>query len=85
MITEWLIQLVGGIAAALVSLLPSMGWEQSDFADASNGWGISAAGLNAYIPVTTMFTVAGLLVLVWVGMAAWNGIVWLYHQFWGSS
>ncbi|WP_084129592.1 hypothetical protein [Demequina sp. NBRC 110055] len=85
MITEWLLQLVGGIAAALVSLLPAVNWDVDDFSGASMQWGTSLSAFNVYVPLTAIFAVAGLLLAVWLTTAAWNGLVWVYHQFWGSN
>lgn len=85
MITEALLEAAARVLAALVALLPEVPVNVDDFAGVGFNLGAAGMALNAYIPVGAMFTVAGLLVALWAVMAAWNGIVWIYHQFWGSG
>lgn len=85
MVTEALLQLVVAIAASLVSLIPSVDWDTSDFQQTTFAWGSSLGGFNNYFPVTAVFGAVALLLAVWLSMALWNGVVWVYHQFWGSD
>lgn len=40
---------------------------------------------NRIIPVKEMMTVFVLVMGIKLSMSAWDGIVWVYHQFWGGD
>jgi len=85
MITEALLQVVVAIAASLVSLVPAVDWDTGSFEQTTFSWGSSLGGFNNYFPVTAVFAAVALLFAVWLTMAGWNLVVWIYHQFWGSA
>ena len=62
MITEALLQLVVAIAASMVSLIPSVDWDTSDFEQTTFTWGSSLGGFDNYFPVTAIFGAVALLI-----------------------
>lgn len=85
MITAALLEAAARVLASLFALVPDVALDVDDFGNVGTMLGSSAFGFNDYFPVTALFGAVALLLTVWFSMAAWNAIVWVYHQFWGSS
>lgn len=85
MITEALLEAAARVLGSLVVLMPETEIDTESFTEFGMNIGSAAMAFNEYIPVGAMFGAAAMLIAVWVVMAAWNGLAWVYHQFWGSS
>lgn len=85
MITAALFDAGSRILAALFALVPTTNLDTSGFAAAGATVGAAIFGFNDYFPISTFFQALGLVFAVWVVLGGWNAIVWVYHQFWGSS
>lgn len=84
MITLWLLQLVVGLIIGVDQLVPDL--DIGDGIGDVTGQFVGAMFLlDGYVPLTDIWIAVAVLFAARIGMAAWHGVVWVYHQFWGSS
>lgn len=84
MITDLVISVIAGLVLGLVNLLPKVEIDLDAFAHSTGLMGQLGGAMNGYAPTTQFAIALGLLVTLKVGLSAWNGILFIYHQFWGS-
>lgn len=85
MITEFLLETVVGIVLGLVQMTPASTVDYSQLHDQSQQVGALASALNGYTPVAQVGAALVLLVALKLALLAWQGVMFIYHQFWGSS
>lgn len=86
MITEALLSVVVGLVEWIVSITPTFGVELDlDLAGFFEDVGENAQRLNGWFPVATLAICIGILLAVQAITTVWGFVLWLYHQFWGSS
>lgn len=85
MITEALISAGVGIILGLVSVLPRHDFDAAAMADTFGTVASYAGGLNGYAPVLQLGLAIALLAGLKLALMAWNVVLFIYHQFWGSS
>jgi len=85
MITAALFDAASRILAGLFALVPSTDLDSSAFGNAGSAVGGAIFGFNDYFPTVTFFQALAVVLAVWAVLGVWNLIVWVYHQFWGSS
>lgn len=69
---------------ALVSLFPTI--DISGLGGAGyDGTIHQIASIASILPLLTIVEAAGLVMAVVLALYAWDLIVWIYHQFWGSN
>jgi hypothetical protein len=85
MVVEFLMEMIGGVIRGLVSLLPASPVNPDEVGDSFYSVGGMASALNGYVPILAL--AAGITVLIGFRLALllWQGIMFVYHQFWGSS
>lgn len=82
MITEWIITVFLASIDALFSLFPS--FTVPTF-DSPTGAFAKIGTLNKLFPVTTLILCILAAVTIMVALYLWDAILFIYHQFWGSS
>ncbi|MDR1188132.1 MAG: hypothetical protein LBK95_11875 [Bifidobacteriaceae bacterium] len=85
MITEFILECLFGLIRGLIALGPSYTPPVADAASQASMVGATASGLNSYAPVGTLALVLALLVAAKLALMVWQLVVFIYHQFWGSS
>lgn len=85
MITDFVLDAIFGGIGALLGLAPSV-----TFPDTSGGtsgaWGIGIIhNMNNIVPISTAVSCLLALLALRVAMQAWDILVFVYHQFWGSG
>lgn len=82
MITDLIIGGFIGFIRALTDLIPTFTLP----VPTGNGSVLSIAGsLNSIIPLNHILIAFFACVVVRLALAGWDALVWVYHQFWGSS
>lgn len=77
--------IVGGFLAlirTLTDLIPAIPLPNPS---GSNSFLATLSTANSIIPLATIILGLFAMVAVRFGLYAWDAIVWIYHQFWGSS
>jgi len=82
-ITEALLAIVVGLLSVLDGLLPDLTIEGAGAAAGSFMSGLFV--LNGYVPIVDLLAGTLLLLSARFVMSGWHIVVWIYHQFWGSS
>lgn len=85
MVTEFVVSAVLAIFRALVAPLPVYTLDTAAMSAQSSQVGALAMTLNGYAPVSQLAIALGLLGGLKLALLAWQGVVFVYHQFWGSS
>lgn len=86
MITETLLAVATGLVTWFVSLIPDFGLSLDlDISGDLQQLGSLAFTLDGWFPVTVLVVCLVIVFGVQAAMTVWGFIVWLYHQFWGSS
>lgn len=85
MITVALLDAAVRVLTGLFALIPGYEIDTDSFGTAGGELGSMFFGFDSYFPVTSTFAAVSLLLGLWVGLAAWNFAVWVFHQFWGSD
>lgn len=84
MITEFFIDLTCGIVAGFLSLMPQASLDLSGLEDVGNIIG-RVGPMNEFFPVVTLGACLGLVLAVKFYMLGYHLVMFVYHQFWGSS
>jgi len=82
MITKWIVDAFLAGLDALLSLLPSFTVPTWDNPNGALG---QVANLNRVFPVCTLILCILAVVVVMLALYAWDALVFVYHQFWGSN
>lgn len=85
MITEALIRAAVAVILGMASVLPRHTFDVTAMADTFGQVASYAGGLNGYAPVLQLGLAVGLLASLKLALMAWNVVLFIYHQFWGSS
>lgn len=87
MIIEAVLGVIVGLIEWLVSIFPTFGLDLSevDIASAVESVATAAAALDGWAPVDESLVAFASLLTLQVAISAWGLLVWVYHQFWGSS
>ena len=85
MITDAIITAFFGSINALLSLMPSYVLPTELVVDRTLIIGQYASLSNNIFPLVTIAKIAGLALAIKLLMFGWDFIVYIYHQFWGSS
>lgn len=83
MIVEILLSIVVGIMVTLDELLPDL--EIPGVGEVVGSLMSGLFVLSGYVPLADLFAGLALILGARFVMAFWHIIVWIYHQFWGSS
>lgn len=79
MIIEFLVGVVLAVLGGFLSLIPS--FELPEVPPAMFGeltrW---LNAVNAIFPIDTLFTIMGLALALWMGVFAWNFVLWLWAR-----
>lgn len=77
----------GGLAlgAWLQGLIPTISVDFSGVTDAVQDVVTMVGRFDQYFPVVLMLELTGALIAVRPLIAGFRGLLWLYHQFWGSD
>jgi hypothetical protein len=84
-VTEFVLECLFGLIRGLIALGPTYTPPIAEAARQAETVGGTAAGLGGYVPVGQLALVLALLVVAKLALLAWQLIVFIYHQFWGSS
>lgn len=85
MITEALLSLVVATLTGMLNLAPTWTFDMSGISTNAGSIAGLVSAWNGYFPVVTFGTCLGLVFGFKVGMLGWRFILFVYHQFWGSS
>ncbi len=85
MITQLLVGIILGTISGMLSLAPSWQVDLSPLANAVHDFGHKAATFNGYFPLITLGLCLAIVFGLKAGMFGWRLILFIYHQFWGSS
>lgn len=84
MIVDLIITAILGSINALLSLIPS--WTLPTFGhDDGMAFAEYTQAMNHIVPITTILSIIGAAIALRVIMYGFDGIVWIFHQFWGSD
>jgi hypothetical protein len=85
-ITDALISGFLGFVSGFLSLVPSFGIPGiPNFNDFGVTIGVQLGQVNRFVPLADLFIIIGLALLIAIAMTVWHGVLFVYHQFWGSS
>lgn len=85
MITEWLIRFTFAAVRAVLHLVPVVPAPTLGTAGATRSLGYYVALADGYAPVVLALGAAGTVLAYRIALFVWRGIVFVYHQFWGSN
>ena len=85
MITYALLLLVVNVVLGTVANLPPYTLDTTAINANAEQVGAWASALNGYAPIGQLGLVLGLLVGLKLALLAWQAVLFIYHQFWGSS
>ena len=85
MVVNLLLGLVVGIVLGLIEPLPTYTLDVELLTVQAEQVGAMASSLNGYVPVTQIGLALLLLVGLKLALLLWQTLVFIYHQFWGSS
>lgn len=80
-----LISVAVAVVAGLVDNLPDYDFDTSAFNVQAEQVGAWASALNGYAPIAQLGVALGILVGLRLALLAWQTVVFIYHQFWGSD
>lgn len=81
-ITDFIVSGFLGFIRTLTDLIPAFNLPQPE----TDGTVFGALGsLNAMAPLSAILLATIAALALRLGLVAWDAIVWIYHQFWGSS
>lgn len=86
MVTDFLLGILFGGLNSLLSLLPS--WSLPAPPDAREGTNTMVQALTtvaSIVPLQQVVIATSAAVALVLLLYAWDFLVWVYHQFWGSS
>jgi hypothetical protein len=84
-ITEALLNVLVGVVQGFGSLLPTYTVDVSGLTAGATSVGGLAASMNGYAPVLVLGVALAVVFGYWLALLAFRGVVWLYHQVWGSD
>ena len=85
MITEALVSVMSAVILGFTSLLPSYKVDSSAFGATAGQVGSFAGGLDGFAPIGDLGLALMLIVGLKLALMTWNLVLFIYHQFWGSS
>lgn len=85
-IVETLFRIVLGLVSWIASIIPDFGLNlELNLAGALAQLASALAAVNGWVPMNTLLLSVVMLFIVQIVVSLWGFIVWIYHQFWGSS
>ena len=85
MIIEALLKIISGIVRGFASMLPTHHVDTAALGETVGQIGAYAGALDGYAPMTQLGLALAFLVTLKLALMAWNVILFIYHQFWGSA
>jgi hypothetical protein len=85
MIIDALLSVLAGVIHGFLALLPNYTPDTSALVTSGASVGSWASILNGYVPVQLLGWCLVFLLGIKVVLVAWDGILFVYHQIWGSS
>jgi len=85
MITDALLKVFSAAFRSLLNLIPEWAVPDFDLARAGEMFGRAGALFNEYVPLPLMVACLLALVALHIAHGMWQGVLFVYHQFWGSS
>lgn len=84
MVTEALLVILAASARGLFALVPAVDIGLGLFEQAYQV-GTWFTALNRYVPMGAVIGVLFMLLALKLFLFGWRVVIWIYHQFWGSS
>lgn len=84
MITDLILSAFTGIILGLFEPLPVHPVDTSVIEGQTSQIGAMASALNGYAPIGLLGACLAVLLTLKVALLAWRGVLFVYHQFWGS-
>lgn len=85
MITAWLLGLLLGTLSGMLGLIPGGVLDMSGMVANVSMISSLAGTLNGYFPLVTLGICLGVVLGLKLLMMGWRLVLFVYHQFWGSS
>lgn len=85
MIVLAIVVVVVGLVLGLVGNLPTYTLDLSQVQQDASQIGAWASALNGYAPIVQLGAAIGILLGLKLALLGWHTVVFIYHQFWGSS
>ena len=85
MITDAVVTFVLGLLTSTLDLVPAFSFPDAAAAGAGTKVAGIVAPIGAIIPLGTMAAAIGAGIAFSLALSGWRVVLFIYHQFWGSS
>lgn len=85
MVVDILLGIVVGLFLGVIAPLPTFTIDTAFLNVQAQQVGAMASALNGYVPITQIGAALLVLLSLKLALLAWQTIVFIYHQFWGSN